>query len=358
MSNNAWSNMVRGVALGDAWGDPVEFASIKTITATDPKGPDIPLELRITDDTQMTLYLGSALDETWDEPVSKVQWGIIQAFLEYYDDPDNNRAPGITVMGSLGRLKNAVHWQDATSSTSDGSGTVMRTSPCALLPEDRWVGATAFAAALTHGSPTGIAAAILNVKILRDILTGKVGPGGLLWHALELCSAAEEYGLTDTGEWLDGYQVNLVEGFDFIYSLVEKALSALPELRGDPWALTSDPSLAVPEAGGKGGGWRAPFTLVIALLTADMLPGEPMEALRRSVATDGDSDTIGAVTGALLGALYPGVFTFAWEHGLAEAFEPRYIAWIENEADDYPFEDLAPVKQPKQRWLRKLLRLI
>jgi len=337
---STWSNIIRGVALGDAWGDLHEFASIGTIVKDNPMGPDIPATLRITDDTQMSLYLGAALDESWDGTQEEVQNAIEDMFLTYYDDPDNNRAPGITVMSSLGALKRGGDWRKATSTHSDGSGTVMRATPLAFLPEDRWVGVTAFSAAITHGSPTGIAAAILNVKILRDILAGKVTVGNLLWHALELCSAAQEYGLTEVGEWLDGYEVDLVKGFDFIYGLVEDALAALPELRGGPWAgggAASDPSLAVPEAGNKGGGWRAPFTLVIALLAADMLPGDPMGALRRAVMTDGDSDTIGAVAGGIVGACYPEVFTKAWDEGLRDRFEPRYIAWIENEADDYPW---------------------
>jgi len=337
MTSTTWSNMIRGVALGDAWGDLHEFAPIARIVKDNPKGPDVPAKLRITDDTQMTLYLADALDASWDDSQEEVKEAIEDMFLTYYDDPDNNRAPGITVMSSLGALKRGGDWRKATSTHSDGSGTVMRATPLAFLPEDRWVGVTAFSAAITHGSPTGIAAAILNVKILRDILASKVTVGNLLWHALELASAAQEYGLTEVGQWLDGYEVDPVAGFDMIYGLIEKALAKLPELRGDPWALTSDPSLAVPEAGGKGGGWRAPFTLVIALLAADMLPGDPMGALRRAVMTDGDSDTIGAVAGGLIGAIYPSVFLANWTERLVlrDRLEARYVAWIENEADDY-----------------------
>jgi ADP-ribosylglycohydrolase len=334
----AWSNVIRGVALGDAWGDKNEFASIATLIKDNPKGPDIPAHLRVTDDSQMSLYLADALDETWGEDMATVKTAIARAFKTYQRDPDNNRAPGVTVMTSLGKLSfDGSNWKEATSKTSDGSGTVMRTSPTAFLPEDRWVGVTAYAAALTHGSATGIAAAILDVAILRDILEGKATVGNLLWHAFELAESPEEYGLTEVGDWLDGYEVDLARGFAFIHGLLEDALAALPELRGNPWGSDSDPSLAVPEGHNRGGGWRAPFTLVIALLAADMLPGKPMEALRRAVTTDGDSDTIGAVTGALLGAAYPEVFTKAWDSGLRERFEPRYVAWIEEEADDYEF---------------------
>lgn len=350
--------MVRGVALGDAWGDPIEFASIASIIKDNPQGPDIPAKLRITDDTQMTLYLADALDESWDAPMEEVKAAITKAYLLYYDDPDNNRAPGITVMSSLGRLKRSGDWKQATDDYSEGSGTVMRTSPCAFLPEDRWVGVTAFAAAVTHASPGGVASAILNVAVLRDILAGKVAVGNLLWHAHALADSALTgvSDLTEVGEWLDGFEVDLVKGFESLVTLIEQALAKLPELRGDPWASDADPSMAVPEpsgAGWKGGGWRAPYTLVIALLAADMLPGDPMGALRRSVATDGDSDTIGAVTGALLGMCYPDVFIKAWDAGLRDQFEPRYVAWIENEADDYEWAEVSVARQAR---LRKFFR--
>lgn len=333
---NVFSNIIRGVALGDSWGDPNEFKGIDALVAADPKGPDMPAKLRITDDTQMTLFLADALDETWDEPMEKVQDAIISAFLAYADDPDSgSRAPGVTVMGSLRAMDRVSSWVDATNKGSDGSGTVMRTSPTAFLPSDRWVGATAFAAAVTHGHPNAIAAAILNAAVLRLILMDKITPGHVLEGALEVAERAEELKLTNVGDWFkDGdktFEVDLAEGFAFMAKLIRQGLEALPDVLADPWDRNSDPSLHFANSG-----WRAPFTLVIAMLAADMFPNEPMNALRRSVTTDGDSDTIGAVTGGLLGALYPTVFNDKWADGLGDRFEARYQRWIENEVDDYP----------------------
>jgi hypothetical protein len=126
----------------------------------------------------------------------------------------------------------------------------------------------------------------------------------------------------------------------------------LPALRENPWeGRKSDPSVHI-----GGGGWRAHETLVIALLAVDMFPGDGWEGLRRSVVSDGDSDTIGAVAGGLVGAAYPGLFIDAW-YGegkvlfppLRERFEPRYAAWIE-EADQY-----ALATPPRRSWLRRLV---
>lgn len=343
-----FTNIIRGVAIGDAWGDPNEFHKIAELTRKNVRGPDLPQKMRITDDTQMTLALASALDESRDGSMDDVKEAIQKAFLEYYADPDNNRAPGVTVMGSLARLDQGKSWQDATSTHSDGSGTVMRTSPVAFVTEDRWVGIAAFAAAVTHGTANGIAAAILNVAILRNIMAGNANIGNLLGYASFLANNPEDMGLLDTGEWLDGYEVpgGLESGFRELARLIDIAFTKLPALRAQPWALESDPSLYI-----GGGGWRAHETLVIALLAADMLPNEPMEALRRSTVTDGDSDTIAAVTGALLGALYPNAFVAGevWEV-LRDRFEPRYRRWIEDECSEYEFVPAKP-----ESWFKRLL---
>lgn len=337
-----WGNVLRGVAFGDSWGYPNEFQSIDGLLkkgVIPGLGPDLPDRLRITDDTQMTLYLAKALNDSWGADMVTVKQAIAANFKTYQHDPQNNRAPGTTVMGSLGRLSSSgLNWKDATSPSSDGSGTVMRTSPCAFLPEDRWVGITAFAAAITHGTANAIAAAILNVAILRNIMAGRVQAGGLLAHAQFLCDNFEATG-NETGEWLEGYKVDLEAGFAELARLIEGALKVLPLLQKNPWDRNSDPSLHVGGSTHGGGGWRGHETLVIALLAIDMFvdnDGDTSDcwmALRRSVTTDGDSDTIGAVTGGLLGAAYPGEFYAGW-NDYSSQFEKIYVTWIE-EADSY-----------------------
>jgi len=330
-----WGNVLRGVAFGDAWGDPNEFDSITMLLKENHGlGPDLPAHLRITDDTQMTLYLAKALNDSWGKSPDEVRAAIRKEFLTYGADPENYRAPGTTVMGSLGRLRSGMHWMRATSKGSDGSGSVMRTSPCAFLPEDRWVGITAYAAAITHGTPNAIAAAILDVAMLKLAMTGKTKAGSLLKDARLACQEAEVLGLTDTGEWLEGFEVNLQEGFDELVRLIDIALAKLPKLQKDPWQDESaDPSLVISDSKWRGGGWRAHETLVIAMLAIDMIPKDEWMALRRAVVTDGDSDTIGAVTGALLGALHPDEFMLAWKEW-GSNFEKIYQEWIED-ADHY-----------------------
>jgi ADP-ribosylglycohydrolase len=326
-TNAIWSTTLRGVALGDAWGNPNEFRRISDLTRDDRRGPELPSSLEVTDDTQMTLYLAQALDATAGADTATVQAAIIANYIAYRNDPDfGSRAPGITVTGSIDRLERGLAWQDATDDHSDGCGTVMRVSPAAFVAGTDWVGIAAFSAAVTHGTANGIASAILNAALLRKAIAEGANLAGSMTHlALTLCWEAKENGLLDTGDWLDGLDVDLAQGFA---TLAEGLVCTRDALMGgyadNPWR--ADPCLY----GGEG--WRAHECLTTALLAVDSFPDNPWEALRRAVTTNGDSDSIGAVAGGLLGALH-GEF---WPDGALDGIEPRYLAEIA-QADTYLF---------------------
>jgi hypothetical protein len=145
--------------------------------------------------------------------------------------------------------------------------------------------------------------------------------------------------------------VDLSKGFAELARLLTEAQNVLPSLKAEPWAITSDPSMCgFFEAGFSGAGWRAHHTLVVALLAIDMFPDDPMNALRRSVVTTGDSDTIGAVAGALLGAA-----GFTYSDEIFDRLEERYKTWITEEADHYVFVN-APA--PKRGFWAKVKELV
>ena len=108
---------------------------------------------------------------------------------------------------------------------------------------------------------------------------------------------------------------------------LQQARDVTPTFLAEPWI--ADPSL--PHYGGEG--WRSPQALACGLLCVDMLPGEPVEALRRAATTGGDSDTIAAIAGYFLGGVYGNVWPSHWLIRL----EPRYAAWI-TDAEVYVFD--------------------
>ena len=66
----AWSDVIRGCAIGDAWGRELERKDYDRIVSLyGERGPELPDELVITDDTQMSLYLAKALNQPADKPV-------------------------------------------------------------------------------------------------------------------------------------------------------------------------------------------------------------------------------------------------------------------------------------------------
>lgn len=97
-------------ALGDAWGYIHEFSLYEDIIAS---GSAVPRPLVISDDTQMaiaTFTATAALMEgdddvatlrsttTGQERIREIYAG---AYLNWYHDPRNNRAPGATCISAL-----------------------------------------------------------------------------------------------------------------------------------------------------------------------------------------------------------------------------------------------------------------
>lgn len=325
-----------GVAYGDSWGYPNERQSYGRLTLLDLRGPELPERLIVSDDTQMTLYLARALNGAAGKSVSELQSAIIAGWLAWLHDPDM-RGYGRTTMTALRALDFDEPWYRATVVDSDACGAVMRVSPCAFLPDGLWQPVSAWQAATTHGGGAAIASALLTAALLRRILIASdpkaMVRDGLLHHAIEL---SRDDGIVSTAApWLIDHprtgnvdtSVDLIRtGMAAVHDALQQARNATPKFLDDPW--TADPSLS--RYGGEG--WRSPQALACALLCVDMLPGDPVEALRRAATTGGDSDTLAAIAGFFLGGVYGDV----WPHHWLTRLEPRYGAWIA-ESEGYVF---------------------
>lgn len=302
---------------------PTEFQSYAQIADEHgDAGPGLQNPAEITDDTQMTLYLAEALQRpasTDDE----LRQAIVREFIAWRDDPDTMlRAPGMTCLRSISSLKErgVRIWGRATTLESKGCGANMRAAPAAFLSSDLVGPVAAWQAALTHGHPTGILAAWATAAVVEATLDGDVAPG----RQLEWTLAWLESGAFRAAEgWDRGWMRPLerATGLGFVEYLgrgVEELRAVLSSatagLGGD-----DDPCLY----GGEG--WVAEEALASALVCADRTPGDPVAALRRAAFTGGDSDSIGAITGALVGA------DAGAEDALAvyrPQIEASYLDWI------------------------------
>ncbi|MBD2083379.1 ADP-ribosylglycohydrolase family protein [Trichocoleus sp. ST-U3] len=315
------SGCLFGLAFGDALGAVTEFLNVDEILRRfPPQGPQQPMgnPARVTDDTQMTLAVGEALLEVIPPlGAESLEPLLRRAFIDWWDSPDNNRAPGRTCLNACANLADGLPWEQATVANSKGCGANMRVAPVGLvnnLDETTRAAIAQFQAALTHGHPTALAASDLTARAIADLVAG-ANPEGL---PSRLRAYAEEQRSIYHTDWLgllwERPSINTPEefitrGWDECLSILDRLDAALAEPNRD-----ADPCLATGE------GWVAEEAFATGLLCFLLFPEEPVAALRRAALTAGDSDSIACLTGAFAGA-YLGMA--AWPEDWVNRIEYR-----------------------------------
>jgi ADP-ribosyl-[dinitrogen reductase] hydrolase len=262
-----------GLAVGDALGGPVEGKSADELgaekhTEMTGGGPSGLRPGQTTGDTDMALRLANSLVENGAYDPDRV---LAQYVSWYRDDPpgmsDHLRAVLSSVDGGADayRATSAVHFDaSAAANSTGGNGALMRTTPIGVAfagHEAALRDATVADAALTHFDPLAGKVALLHNQVVSWVLTG--GPD-LVFSQLK------------DPEWLD----------DRIEDVVIPATSGV---LGYAVALSrEEPGSALAS---------------IAIALAAFFNADDFEAgLVWAVNLGGDTDTNGAVTGALLGA--------------------------------------------------------
>lgn len=318
-----------GGAAGDALGYVIEFVGEGEIFSK--YGPEGITEYKldrktgkalISDDTQMALFTanGILVGETrlclrgvGGDPLNYVpraykDWYLTQTksyhdvkTKERYteegriswlmDVPElfSRRAPGNTCLSALSERNVMLpdDWTKNPKNHSKGCGGIMRTAPLALHYQSgencgvdlRWMDKEAAAlAAITHGHSLGyMPSAVLNHVISRILTDGE-------WMSLkEIILEARD----TVGEIFadDKHIQELKDIIDLAVRLSENADSDLENIHEI------------------GEGWVAEETLGIALYCALKYQDDFSKALTVSVNHKGDSDSTGAVTGNIVGAL-------------------------------------------------------
>lgn len=292
-----------GLAVGDAMGAEIEFAKLPQIQRLFPNRVDRLLPAygklgAITDDTQMTLFTAEGLVRTiWrattkgvGSPSSVIHHALLRWLLTQGEQPNTDldrevglvkikalharRAPGLTCMDAL---KKAEFFDQKAENNSKGCGTIMRVSPLAFGLRRESIHEFAVAtSALTHGHPTGQLAAAFWAELLADVYQNR---------NVELSS-----------RWLVD-QYRKIKGAEEVVAAAERARSAVRD--GKPETVAT-----------LGEGWIAEECLAIALYAA-LATSNFRDGISVAIKHSGDSDSCGAVAGALLGILYPEeVFAF------------------------------------------------
>jgi ADP-ribosylglycohydrolase len=277
--------VVFGVAVGDAIGYPVEFLSRDQIREV--CGGSLQGYLRLvdgvaeySDDTQMFLAvlrgllraIGGKLSVDWDS----IHLAVAEELIAWGKSSENNRAPGAACMFGVHNLATGVHWREAGKVHAGGCGAAMRSMAYALVFDVQAAWETARAhAAMTHRSPSGEASSAAVAAITGLLLRGKkptdaclqghiiarrIDPltGQLIWEAIEASQEILEGSLSGVGPRM----VELL----------------------DKWR-----------------GWTG-HEAVAASVLCFLVSRSYREAVLWAVNSSGDSDSLGAITGAFAGA--------------------------------------------------------
>ncbi len=300
-----------GGAVGDALGYAVEFMSWREIVARYGGRGITRYELNadgvaeISDDTQMSLFVANGLmlgdtyisDKGMGSPHG-YDWAALKAWYltqtQPFDAPRekrwnqfwlleeprlySRRAPGLTCMGAL----SGEHERN----TSKGCGGIMRIAPQALyeyrfhncLPREKMWLNTKEMVEYTHHHRLAWLPSILHVDVLCSIMRGKADTEPFENIVRESMSAMKLILANKDGEYL--------------VALVEKAFSLAKQELPDHEAIKQ-----------LGEGWTAEETLAIALYCVAKYPTDFERAIVASVNHSGDSDSTGAVTGNIIGAM-------------------------------------------------------
>lgn len=359
-----YRNSLVGLAAGDAWGYQVEFIAHNKMKSYPVPAPAH--TWRVSDDTQMAIAVNDALADLADDDMGDldtVDTALAERFLDWYHDPDNNRAPGNTCLTSLRNLKSGHAWHTPRGAIARrGCGAVMRVAPTAFLADEYWAAMAALQALITHKHPAAVASALIVADAIRH---ANSRAGSFVRAALGTINAIYD----GTHPWLsDAYlgdviapvlregktgtksvQQYLIEGIEdaghkgsesLLGALIAaddvqrryREMSAALILRHDPCA-------------GVGQGWNSPSAAALALLVADLATTgalTPSEALGWAATSNGDSDSIAAVAGAIIGATSSNSDFWA-AYGVTPSFEARYARAIENApAESMPLGEYPP----------------
>jgi ADP-ribosylglycohydrolase len=274
---------VLGAALGDALGYPVEF--IKSVAEIRErygpagvtgyvryKGEDGRRFAAYSDDTQMAEIVLRALiwGREHDADLDRTMRMMAQGFVRWaYAPQGGHRAPGNACLAGCRMLHAGDHWQEAGGENAGGCGSVMRAYPFGVMFHTDPAKAEAWAvehSKMTHRAPLAFAACAAMARATLAALRGEA-PAAI---AAAMVEAAQRY---------DTATADLIRGA-LVAAQTEAPESVLLRLQG----------------------WAAHEAIAAAAYVFARHPDDARSALLEAVNSPGDSDSIGTLVGALVGA--------------------------------------------------------
>lgn len=272
MSLKKSQGIIYGLAIGDALGWPTEFLSFDKIKSKyGSKGiQDLQNPANFTDDTQMSIAVAESLIESGKKGIEPIMASVKEEFIKWYHSPENNRSPGNTCLGGVERLEQGIHWSKSGITDSKGCGSAMRAAPIGYFYQNNPKKLKEVAHAIgicTHGYPTADAACIGAAYLIKLALDG-IEPKNMIAEMLSFTKNISD-------EWED------------TISKIEKCLSWEDEEKALSYL---------------GEGWTGEEAVALALYCFLKHPKEYKKVVIRGANTNGDSDSIACIGGAISGA--------------------------------------------------------
>ncbi|MDR2252348.1 MAG: ADP-ribosylglycohydrolase family protein [Bifidobacteriaceae bacterium] len=297
-----------GLALGDAMGMPTqsmspaaiarEFGVIAALRDAPSDQPITPSSRAgtVTDDTEQALVLARVLIEGGGQIDPAKLAAALTAWEVSMIERGSHDLLGPSTKAALAAINSGVDLTEAGKAGAT-NGAAMRIAPVGIVRRPgRGLWASVLdAARLTHGTNLGLASAY---AVAAAVSQGVEGSGPL--DAVIAGIAAAHFG-AQHGAWVAG--ADIAARFD--------ALAPLARSLGGG-AFTGFLSDVV------GTSIQSQESVVAAFLLVERFADEPFDALTEAAAIGGDTDTIGAIAGAILGACRG-----------ATAFPPDALAQVE-----------------------------
>jgi len=273
VSTEKAKGLIFGLAIGDAMGAPVEFMTFEQIKGVYGEGgiKDLPDPAVYTDDTQMSIAIAEALIEAGHKDIETLMNKVKEEFIKWCHAPDTpSRAPGRTCLTAVAKMEKGIHWTSSGVAESKGCGSAMRSAPVGYFYQHnpkKLKGVAHITGICTHRHKAADAACIGAAYLVKLALDG-MEPSGMIGELLNFTS-----GISD--EW---------------EKAIEKIRKCL-EWEGEEEAFSF-----------LGEGWVGEEAVALALYCFLRYPYSYEKCVLRAANTNGDSDSIACIAGAISGA--------------------------------------------------------
>jgi ADP-ribosylglycohydrolase len=284
-----------GLAIGDALGYPIEFLKLEEIRKIlGPQGVigfnslKHPLIARMigqlvgsySDDTQMTLATANALLKSKTDKIEDIMEEIKKEYISWMRSPDNNRAPGLTCLAGITNLEKGIHWTES-GINREGCGAAMRVAPIGLyFNQDihRVLKTTGIISECTHKNDSARDSAIALAYGISDILRyANLDEPNSQFKPIKILEDIQTIELDEKVKNKLAQVKKVLE-----YPNTDKALNELGE------------------------GWIGREAVASSFYCFLKHPYDFKKAVLLATNTNGDSDSIASITGAISGA-YNGI---------------------------------------------------